>query len=224
MWNEFKRISLTCVGASIVPNGPEYPTDLGPNQVCTLQGSVQGQTSTPGTAYLQSAFSYNGNQWRNFGILLVFFAGFAVMQMLSLEFFKHGRGAPAIQVYQPENKERKALNEKLQAAKEKFRAGEAEQDLSSMTTAKKPFTWENLCYDVPVSGGQKRLLDNVFGYVKPGTLTALMGASGAGKTTLLGPSKMIFWHLRLCVLADIIFVFSRNRCPGFPEDSRCGGR
>jgi ATP-binding cassette subfamily G (WHITE) protein 2 (SNQ2) len=29
------------------------------------------------------------------------------------------------------------------------------------------------------------LLNNVHGYVKPGTLTALMGESGAGKTTLL---------------------------------------
>jgi ATP-binding cassette subfamily G (WHITE) protein 2 (SNQ2) len=38
---------------------------------------------------------------------------------------------------------------------------------------------------VPVSGGKRQLLDNVFGYVKPGQLTALMGASGAGKTTLL---------------------------------------
>jgi ATP-binding cassette subfamily G (WHITE) protein 2 (SNQ2) len=36
-------------------------------------------------------------------------------------------------------------------------------------------------YFVPVKGGQKQLLNDVFGYVKPGTLTALMGASGAGK-------------------------------------------
>ena len=40
-------------------------------------------------------------------------------------------------------------------------------------------------YTVPIPGGHKQLLDHVFGYVKPGTLTALMGASGAGKTTLL---------------------------------------
>ncbi len=49
----------------------------------------------------------------------------------------------------------------------------------------KPFTWEKLCYEVPVKGGKRQLLDNVYGYCKPGTLTALMGASGAGKTTLL---------------------------------------
>ncbi len=38
---------------------------------------------------------------------------------------------------------------------------------------------------MPVTGGTLQLLNNVYGYVKPGTLTALMGASGAGKTTCL---------------------------------------
>jgi len=51
--------------------------------------------------------------------------------------------------------------------------------------SKAVLTWEDLCYDVPVPSGQLRLLNNIFGYVKPGQLTALMGASGAGKTTLL---------------------------------------
>lgn len=47
------------------------------------------------------------------------------------------------------------------------------------------FTWEGVNYHVPVSHGTRRLLSDVYGYVKPGTLTALMGASGAGKTTCL---------------------------------------
>eukprot|EP00127_Corallochytrium_limacisporum_P006559 Clim_evm31s230 gene=Clim_evmTU31s230 len=56
------------------------------------------------------------------------------------------------------------------------------------------FYWRNLVYevDIPVPkdapsdyNNKKRLLDNVWGYVEPGTVTALMGSSGAGKSTLL---------------------------------------
>jgi len=46
------------------------------------------------------------------------------------------------------------------------------------------FTWRHLNYVVTLSGGvQRRLLDDVSGYVAPGKLTALMGESGAGKVT-----------------------------------------
>lgn len=47
------------------------------------------------------------------------------------------------------------------------------------------FTWQHVVYDIQVQGEDRRLLSDVSGWVKPGTLTALMGVSGAGKTTLL---------------------------------------
>lgn len=47
------------------------------------------------------------------------------------------------------------------------------------------FTWQNVNYTIPASDGERRLLQDVQGYARPGRLTALMGASGAGKTTLL---------------------------------------
>ena len=47
------------------------------------------------------------------------------------------------------------------------------------------FTWRNLTYTVKTPSGDRVLLDNVQGWVKPGMLGALMGSSGAGKTTLL---------------------------------------
>src|SRR5450756_127776 len=43
----------------------------------------------------------------------------------------------------------------------------------------------NVCYDVKIKSETRRILDHIDGWVKPGTLTALMGVSGAGKTTLL---------------------------------------
>jgi len=46
---------------------------------------------------------------------------------------------------------------------------------------KDEFTWQHIQYVVPVSDSERRLLDDVSGYVAPGRLTALMGESGAGK-------------------------------------------
>ncbi|KAF2464540.1 uncharacterized protein BDR25DRAFT_271517 [Lindgomyces ingoldianus] len=45
--------------------------------------------------------------------------------------------------------------------------------------------WEGVTCDVKNGGKTKRLLDQVDGWLRGGTLTALMGVSGAGKTILL---------------------------------------
>lgn len=63
------------------------------------------------------------------------------------------------------------------------------------------FQWKYICFDIKIKKETRRILDHVDGWVKPGTLTALMvcqslkrkdianliaqGPSGAGKTTLL---------------------------------------
>ena len=47
------------------------------------------------------------------------------------------------------------------------------------------FQWQDIRYDVKIGGEARRLLDNLSGWVRSGSLTALMGVSGAGKTTLL---------------------------------------
>ena len=47
------------------------------------------------------------------------------------------------------------------------------------------FFWRNLTYQVKIKTEDRVILNKVDGWVKPGQVTALMGASGAGKTTLL---------------------------------------
>lgn len=63
------------------------------------------------------------------------------------------------------------------------------------------FTWQNVNYTIPYKGGQKRLLQDVQGYVKPGRLTALMGASGAG---------LVLPKLFVSVYVSIILTFYKT--------------
>ena len=55
--------SLTCDGSYITPFNvgglTKYPTELGPNQVCTLLGSTAGSNVVPGRDYIRAAFEYN---------------------------------------------------------------------------------------------------------------------------------------------------------------------
>lgn len=60
-----------------------------------------------------------------------------------------------------------------------------EEQVKALPAQKDIFTWRDVTLDIKIKGEPRRLLDGISGWVKPGTLTALMGTSGAGKTTLL---------------------------------------
>ncbi|KAF4826747.1 ABC transporter G family member 11 [Colletotrichum tropicale] len=185
MENEFSRLTLTCSDESLIPSGPGY-TDIN-HQVCTLAGSVSGTTAVDGSAYIANAFSYfKGDLWRNWGIILALIVFFLIMNVTLGELINFAGGGNNAKVYQKPNEERKKLNDALMEKRAAKRRGDNTDQGSDLTiNSVSVLTWENLNYDVPVPGGTRRLLNSVFGYVKPGQLTALMGASGAGKTTLL---------------------------------------
>ena len=62
---------------------------------------------------------------------------------------------------------------------------DAEVGVKGVAKNEAVFTYQNVNYTIPVDKGERQLLKDVQGFVRPGKLTALMGASGAGKTTLL---------------------------------------
>ncbi|GKZ43326.1 hypothetical protein AbraIFM66951_004058 [Aspergillus brasiliensis] len=63
--------------------------------------------------------------------------------------------------------------------------GGGDTEIDGLVRNTSVFTWKNLTYTVKTPSGDRVLLDDVQGYIKPGMLGALMGSSGAGKTTLL---------------------------------------
>ena len=74
------------------------------------------------------------------------------------------------------------MKRSVETEKEKDGSNAPEAVAPAMTDV---FSWQHLEYTVPLSDGtQRRLLDDISGYVAPGKLTALMGESGAGKVRL----------------------------------------
>lgn len=184
MVNEFSRLTMTCTQDSLIPNGPGYH-DIA-HQACTLPGGGAGSAIIPGSSYLATTFSYHhGDLWRNFGIMLALIAGFLATNLYFGETVRFGAGGRTITFFQKENKERKELNQALEVKKANRQSKTVEAGASLKISSTSVFTWEDVSYEVPVPSGKRRLLKSVYGYVEPGKLTALMGASGAGKTTLL---------------------------------------
>ena len=186
MINEFKRITLTCASKQLIPSGPGYG-DLA-HQVCALAGGSPGSSQISGSNYISETFSYDPSQlWRNYGIIVVLIATFLFLNVTLGEALtvKFGAGGRTVTYFAKEDKEREQLNQELLKKRENRRLKSASQGSDLHITSAAVLTWENLTYDVPVPSGQLRLLRDIYGFVRPGQLTALMGASGAGKTTLL---------------------------------------
>ena len=193
--NEFRTLDIQCEPPFLVPQGPDASPQY---QSCTIQGSTPGTTIVKGSDYIATAYQYSySHVWRNFGIIIAFFLFFVAVTAIGLEFQKPNKGGGAVTIFkrgQAPSSVQKALENP--DAKEDEETGKAETFISSdnddsMQAGKgiagneTVFTWQNVKYTIPTSSGPRKLLQDQQGYVRPGKLTALMGASGAGKTTLL---------------------------------------
>lgn len=192
MVNEFHTIQGTCT--TLVPQGPGYENVSSANQVCTTVGSQPGQSTVDGNTFLSYSFGYEySHLWRNVGIMCSFLLGFLILLLVmteknvsyaistSVTLFKQGT-----RLLMPggtdEEKSMRSSSSRLETP-----VLEAPNEKSGLDVHAHPdiFSWNHIEYVVPVKGGEKKLLDDVSGYVAPGKLTALVGESGAGKTTLL---------------------------------------
>lgn len=192
MANEFHNRDFTC--SSYVPFGGPYD-DVSPvNKACVAIGSVLGQSTVNGDVYLASAFDYhNSHKWRNVGVLIAFLALFLITYVWSAETVRAKKSEGEVLLFQRRKFEQE-ISKQHHTDTEKGESNTPMRVLTNQIIPKEQpnlqkqtatFHWSDITYDIKVKGGSRRLLNMIDGWVKPGTLTALMGESGAGKTTLL---------------------------------------
>lgn len=193
MANEFHNLEIKCEPPYIVPDGPNVSSS---HQSCAIQGSSPDNLVVQGSDYIKAAFTYSRSHlWRNFGIIVAWFLFFVFLTMLGMEIQKPNEGGSSVTVFR-RGEAPKAVEDAIEGNRPPTDVESAEKDgpssvmdsdeanskVKNKNIAKNTsiFTWKNVNYTIPYKGGQRKLLQNVNGYVKPGRLTALMGASGAG--------------------------------------------
>ena len=189
MVNEFVGQNYTC--NAFVPTGQGYPAaDATTDQhACSAVGSVPGSNVVQGEVYIYSAYEYQqSHKWRNFGILWAFMFGLMMVYLTATEFISSAKSKGEVLVFRRGYKVPKAKStDDLENNPTGRPAGYADSNdnIAIIERQTAIFQWKDVCYDIKIKGEPRRILDHVDGWVKPGTLTALMGVSGAGKTTLL---------------------------------------
>lgn len=162
-----------------------------------MAGAVAGEINVSGDAWVQSAYGYSYSHiWRNLGFLFAFMIFFYAVYFVASELNSESSSAAEFLVFRRghvpahlvsedrHDEETSAIAEKGVPAQSPT-DGQNEKAVKALPTQKDIFTWRDVTLDISIKGEPRRLLDGISGWVKPGTLTALMGTSGAGKTTLL---------------------------------------
>ncbi|KAF5210855.1 Multidrug resistance protein [Clavispora lusitaniae] len=200
MVNEFAGVEYEC--SQYIPSGPGYPQVATENNICNVVGAVRGRATVSGTAFLAKSYDYhNSHKWRNIGIVIAYIVVFLGVYVSLTEFNKGAMQKGEIVIYlkgslkkmKKKTEANKATSDDLEnnLPNEKIDYKEAAGDENENSSSEKIeeqrdiFHWRDLTYSVKIKSEDRVILNHVDGWVAPGQVTALMGASGAGKTTLL---------------------------------------
>lgn len=118
---------------------------------------------------------------RNIGILCAFLAFFFPAYVLAAELAKPPSTRGEILVFRrnkghPKPEKALSLDAENQVQSRPVIAEKVGSPSQSddIVVGKDVFHWEDLCYDIKIKGRNRRLLDHVDGWVKPGVSTILM--------------------------------------------------
>ncbi|OAX81322.1 hypothetical protein ACJ72_04341 [Emergomyces africanus] len=189
MVNEFHDRQFDCAG--FIPSGGEYENYPLENKVCGTVGSIAGSRRVDGDLYLRLSYQYEYSHiWRNLGIIFGFIFFFMFTYLFATEYISESKSKGEVLLFRKGHQPKKAKNSDIEASPppssgEKSSGSSSQGVSASIQKQTAVFQWRDVCYDIKIKKEDRRILDHVDGWVKPGTCTALMGVSGAGKTTLL---------------------------------------
>lgn len=175
--NELAGRSFPC--STLVPYGPGYDNESLASRACDIVGATQGTDIVSGAHYIEVAFGYvPSHRWRNFGIVVGFMLFFLACNLITSEVVALAKSKGEVLVF---------LRGKLPPALRGQQGNDLESTKAPRITAQESgsygnkgakqssvFHWRNVCYDVQIKSETRRILNHVDGWVKPGTLTALM--------------------------------------------------
>lgn len=176
--NEFHGRQFPC--AQFVPSGPPYENVAPGQRACAVKGSVAGADYVNGTAFVGVAYNHQyGHRWRNLGIIFAFIVGLGALHLVTTELVASARSKGEVLVFRRKHLKAMAKRQKIDeetgstAVVQIEKRGNDSEVTSVVQKQESIFHWENVCYEVQIKNETRKILQNVDGWVKPGTLTAL---------------------------------------------------
>ncbi|KAH6876732.1 ABC-2 type transporter-domain-containing protein [Thelonectria olida] len=187
--NEFHGKRFPC--SDVVPS---YTPQVGDSWICSIAGAIAGEHDVSGDRFIETTYRYSySHVWRNFGIVVAFLVFFMTIYFVATELNSSMSSTAEALVFQSghvpahlrQDSSATPTNEESGPSETTRHLQQDNVSANTVETGTDIFSWRDVVYDIQIKSEERRLLDNVAGWVKPGSLTALMGVSGAGKTTLL---------------------------------------
>ncbi|PYH91005.1 putative ABC multidrug transporter [Aspergillus ellipticus CBS 707.79] len=194
---------------------PSYPNLQNGTFICSAVGAVAGRRNVSGDDYIQATYDFTYDHvWRNFGIIFVFMFGWMVIHLLMSGMVSFSTDSTQTLFLNRKDglahiKRRGNYNVDEETGQStenthRYRVTDAQiKNPQIMPVQQNIFTWRNVVYELSIKGEHRRLLDQVTGWVKPGSLTAVMSVSDTSRKTLI---EILAQHTTVGVVTGEMFI------------------